>query len=109
MILNFEDIFYNQWISGVWELTYRLAVVSWFGSTISLSLNILRAIERWGELQRRFFRASGQLAVSLKKRSQRSSVKPPKRPFFRAGGLLAIWLVESNVCINMCISIFVVC
>jgi hypothetical protein len=47
---------------------YRLLVVSLFESGIPLSLNILGAIERWGELQRYFFRASGQLVVSLKKK-----------------------------------------
>jgi adenosylmethionine-8-amino-7-oxononanoate aminotransferase len=68
MILIFDDILYNELISGVRELIYRLAVVSWTEPTISLSLHILRAIEHWGELQRCFFRTSGQLAVSLKKK-----------------------------------------
>jgi hypothetical protein len=98
-------ISYNQWSSGILQLSCRLAVVSWLETQYVL---LDRALGRDPDMLFSHH-TSGQLAVSLKKRSERSSVEPPKRPFFRAGGLLAIWLVESNVCINMCISIFVVC
>jgi hypothetical protein len=53
---------------GVCYVLHRLVAVIRFESVVSLFLNILGEIERWGELQRCFFRANGQLVVSLKKK-----------------------------------------
>jgi hypothetical protein len=61
----------------------------------------------WFDSDLAFF-AAGQLDLFGKGRSQLASVEPPKRRFFRAGGLLAVSLVKSNMRMNRCITIFLV-
>jgi hypothetical protein len=48
-----------------------------------------------------FFCAGGQFVILVCIKIL--SVEHLKSRFFRAGGLLVVWLVPSNMCINVCI------